>query len=44
MRKKGKKAIIPEGAELMDYLNRGVRDLQQMWSSDGPERRSKRRL
>lgn len=23
MRKKGKKAIIPEGAELMDYLNRG---------------------
>lgn len=23
MRKKGKKVIIPEGAELMDYLNRG---------------------
>lgn len=25
MRKKGKKVIIPEGAELMDYLNRGSR-------------------
>lgn len=44
MRKKGKKVIRPAGDELMDYLNRGVRDLQPVRGGDGPERRPKRRL
>ena len=42
MRKKGKKVIIPEGTELMDYLNQGYAICNRCGAVMHLERRSER--